>query len=97
MNDWITVLLAIGGAIITIGGAATYISKATKPARDLVQRVNAQDKKLDNDNRRLNDLEKGDRAQCKALLAMLDHTITGNSVDKIKLARDDLNKYLIER
>ncbi|MDO4549424.1 MAG: CTP synthase [Clostridia bacterium] len=90
-------ILAACGVIAAVGAATTYIAKVIKPARDLIKRIDSQDKKLDNDNKRLTELEGGSRECCKALLALLDHEITGNSIEKIKMARDDMNRYLIER
>ncbi|MDO4549508.1 MAG: CTP synthase [Clostridia bacterium] len=94
LSAWV---LAACGVIAAIGAAGTYIAKVIKPARDLIKRVDAHDKMFGNDNKRLAELEGGSRECCKALLALLDHEITGNSVEKIKAARDGLNKYLIER
>lgn len=96
MTAWQAVLAVCGG-IAALGAAATYIAKVIKPARDLLQRVDAQDRKLDADKKRLDELETGNRAVCRALIALLDHEITGNSVDRLRGARDALNQYLIER
>jgi hypothetical protein len=52
---------------------------------------------LEKDYRRLTDLEEENRAFARALLALLDHEITGNSVDKLKDARAALQTYLIEK
>ena len=55
------------------------------------------DMKLGNDNERIKSLEEGNRAICKALMALLSHEINGNSSDKLQKALSDLNDYLIER
>lgn len=55
------------------------------------------DDKLDRDNRRIASLEEGNKAICKALIALLSHEINGNSTDKLQKALTDLSDYLIER
>ena len=42
-------------------------------------------------------LESTEHQLCKCMLALLDHMITGNSVDRLKQTRDALNTFLIER
>ena len=89
--------LWVVGVIAAIGAASTYIAKAVKPARDLTKRLDVCEKKLDNDNKRLIEQEEGTRVICKAMLALLDHAVTGNSVERIKDARTTLSDYLINR
>ena len=53
--------------------------------------------KLDRDNRRLNDLEEGNRVICRGILALLSHEINGNSKDKLTSSQQEITNYLIER
>ena len=55
------------------------------------------DTKLGNDNKRIASLEDGNKAICKALIALLSHEINGNSTDKLQTALSELQNYLIER
>jgi len=41
-------------------------------------------------------LDESNRQLCKCMLALMDHEITGNSIDKLKKTRDDLNMFLID-
>ena len=50
-----------------------------------------------NDNKRIENLEEGGRVLLKSLGALLSHGIDGNNVDEMKLAREELNEYLIGR
>ena len=36
-------------------------------------------------------------AMCATMLALLDHSITGNSVDKLKKAREEMQEFIIHR
>lgn len=64
---------------------------------DLERRMAEHDDLFSKDNRRLLNIEEGNRVTQKALLSLLSHGIDGNSVDAMIKARDDLQKYLIER
>ena len=93
---WQWVLL-ICASIAALGGAISYIHKVLKPVRDLVKRVDKHDKLLDNDNKRLMQKDETDKVLCRSMLALMDHEITGNSIDGLKKARKDLQDYIINR
>lgn len=38
----------------------------------------------------------GQKAQCRGILALLNHEITGNSVDKLKNAKEKMEDYLLD-
>ena len=42
-------------------------------------------------------IETGQKAICKGMMAMLDHEISGDSIDTLRQARKDINNYLIEK
>lgn len=101
-------LLALCGVVSAVGGAVSYIAKAIKAARS----PNAeQDKRLekiekdlervhgflDNDKKRLDKLEEGNRVTQRALLALLGHGIDGNNQKQMLAAKEDLESHLINR
>ena len=55
------------------------------------------DTKLEKDNARIKTLEDGNKAICKALMAILSHEINGESKGELQKAYSDLNEYLINR
>lgn len=100
--------LAVCGAISTIGGAASHIVKAIKAAKapnveqdrrlkrvedDLVE----VHRFLDNDKKRLDVLEDGNRITQRALLALLGHGLDGNNQKQMQEAKADLERHLINR
>ena len=105
-TDIVTIVLAVAGGITVIGGAWAYIKKwiaESKGAKnsEIIQEHTEQLKSIDE---RLQQLEKANvsqdkyvNAMCATMIALLDHSITGNSIDKLKKARDDMNEYLIHR
>lgn len=52
---------------------------------------------LEDDHKRLQSGETAEKKLAKSVLAMMDHMITGNSIDKLKGARDELQAYIIDR
>lgn len=107
-SDLITMFLAICVGITTISAAVTVIvkliQKAKQPNQTQNDRIEALEKKVkefenyfNNDNKRLGELEEGNRVTQQALLALLSHSINGNDTDKLTKARDDLQDYLISK
>ena len=92
--DNIMTFLWVGAALVAfalaVWGLVDKIRKVGKE-REETRRM------LDNDNRRIESLEEGNKAICRGVLALLSHEINGNSVDKLTSARDGLTEYLIER
>jgi hypothetical protein len=78
--------------------------KAQAPQKEMEIRINALEDKVDrlntyltSDNARIENLEEGGRVLLKSLGALLSHGIDGNNVQEMKLAREELNEYLIRR
>ena len=77
---------------------------------DLKKRLAEYDKKfasdketLDMHTRQINEqqaqigrLYGGQKAQCRGIIALLNHEITGNSVDKLKSAKEKMEDYLLD-
>ena len=106
-NFW-QFIQALSAGIITLGGAgAIFVGLyrwAKKPDINRDEKLKGHDEKLDNDNRRLNELEEwrkeSDESQkiiMKSMLAIMSHSIDGNHMDSLIKARDDLQEYLIRR
>lgn len=97
-------LLAVAAGLVTLSKAWELIRKLLHPEADLRETVKRHSEMLDNDNRRLRNLEdgqtemrKGISALCQAQIAQFDHELSGNNTDHLRAARDNLNKYLAER
>lgn len=74
------------------------------PIDTLTERVDAHDKMLSNDKRRLEDMDerlatlKAESAMMlKGVRALLSHEINGNSDDKLKESYDNIDNYLINK
>jgi len=97
IRDFVIVLVAILAFIVLLGNVAKTVKDWRKPSMDEQEWKRQTDQKLDSDNKRIKTLEEGNKAVCKALIALLSHEINGNSIDKLQKAMSDLQEYLIER
>lgn len=104
----IAAILAVAGAISTLGGAANWLVKMVQ----VVKAPNAeQDKRLEklekhmeevdtflaNDNRRLDGIDESTRVTQRALLALLAHGIDGNHQSQMEDAKKELELHLIKK
>ena len=99
-------ILALAGAVTTIGSAVEKVSKAVRAARapelrqndeiqDIKNRLDKVERKLENDKKLIADSKECNHVLTKGMLALLEHSINGNNVDQMKEARADVNTYLI--
>ena len=104
---WNFIQIACAG-IITLGGAGAIIvglyKWAKKPDDNRDDRLKKHDELLDNDNKRLKELEKeqvemkeAQSVLMKSILALMSHAIDGNHQEELKVARDDMQDYLLRR
>lgn len=89
------VLVALFAALGTIGGGVAIIVKMLSPFRKLNDRLTVVEKLCKQDNERIKHTEDFNKVLCKALFAILDHELTGNSVDKLSKAKSALQDYII--
>lgn len=103
-----TAVLATASAVVLLSNAVEKIVKAIRTARapnahqnerlDALEEWQREvDRKLTHDNDRLAEIEKGDRATQRALLALLDHGIDGNNIEQMQHAKEELQNHLINR
>ena len=68
-----------------------------KPNEDLKGVVSKHDRLLDNDDKRLKAIEDSNKMILQCLLVIINHDITGNGIDKMKEAREELQEFLINK
>lgn len=106
-------LLWFCGALVLIGGAIALIVKCFAPFQKMkaevaskasVCELEALKKDVENlknyqniDHAELKKVELGIEKICKCTLAITDHELTGNSVDKLREAKDEMQDYLIQK
>ena len=97
IRDFVIVLVAVLAFVVLLGNFIKTIIGWKQPHDNLESWRRDVDEKLNRDNRRLNDLEEGNRVICRGILAMLSHEINGNSKDKLISSQQEITNYLIER
>lgn len=106
-------LLWLCSAIAIIGGAIALLVKCFAPFQKMKAEVASKASACEvesikrdveslkshqnHDHAQLEKLETGIEKICKCTLAITDHELTGNSVDKLRDARDDMQDYLIQK
>lgn len=101
-------IVAVGGAWTILSKLSAPMKrieanqKALEKRLDDLEHRHADDQDT-NENRFEKDLKgiqrlaESDRHICRCMLALMDHEITGNSIDRLKRTRDDLNAFLIDK
>ena len=94
--------------ITTLGGAGAIVVSVIKwfrsPDRKRDEALKRHDELLDKDNKRLyqleqrqSEMEEAQKVLMRSMLALMSHAIDGNHTEDLKLARDDLQEFLIRR
>ena len=94
-------VMAIGSAGTIFVGLYRWFKK---PDMNRDEKIKEHDDKLDNDFRDIKELKKRqeetDEAMqilMKSMLALMSHSIDGDHIEELKMARDDMQNYLIRR
>ena len=102
-------ILVLGfGLVLTILNIIERVillkDKAKQPHLQHEQRINALESevkniedKLNDDSERIAELEMGTRVLMKSIGALLSHGIDGNNTDEMRVAREELNDFLISK
>lgn len=99
VQTFLIVLLAICGAITTIGGAINLLLNWKKQSK-----VERHDMEIKDHEKRIQKLEEKTEDQdgfikvlCNSILALVSHELNGNSADKLRDAQKELQDFLINR
>ena len=99
VETFFIVLLAICGALSTIGGAINLIRNWKKESK-----VERHDGEIRDHEIRIRNLEDKTKEQegfikvlCNSTLALVSHEINGNSLDKLRDAQKELQDFLINK
>ena len=106
INTLILTILALAGAIITLGGATSVLKRWWTNSKSMKneEKINKIDKRVENVENKTVELENHQKANdeftkimCNSMLALLNHSITGSSVEKLKEAEEEIKQYLINK
>ena len=106
VNSIIVYILAIAGAIVTLGGATAVIKRWWTNSKGMKnqEQINNLDKRVVNVEIKTTQLENHQKENdeftkimCNSMLALLNHAITGSSIEKLKEAEEEIKQYLINK
>lgn len=90
-------ILQLFGAIAVLGGGIKIIVSAVSPYKNLKERMKKTETKADGIESALNRIENAQKIQGKALMELLNHTITGNDINALKDRYDELVEHYINQ
>ena len=85
------------GAILLIGSVGTVITKWIKPLMDMKKRLKSLEYYKTEHDKVSKDLQECTHLLCKVMFILLDHEITGKSIEGLKKTREELREYLISK
>lgn len=100
------VIMAIAGGITAIGGATAVLKRWWTNSRGMKnqEQINGLNKRVESVEYRTDELEQHQKntddftkIMCKSMLALLNHSITGSSTEKLKEAEEEIKQYLIDK
>ena len=105
--------LWVCSVVITLGSAAAVLAKCIAPVKKLrkdvdgkvdrteflalKERMDRLESYQDIDHKKLQKIETGNEQICECLLALMDHELDGNSVDRLRSAKHKMETYLIQK
>ena len=97
-------ILALFGALAVIAGGVKVIAQMFSPFKELRARVGVCEARLDkhdtyfkNDKDAIADIKNLSRENLRVNIALLNHFIDGNGIDKMKMLREELEDNLFEK
>ena len=106
INVIIVYILAVAGAIVTLGGATAVIKRWWSSSKGMKnqEQINQLDKRVESVEFKTNKLESHQKdtddftkIMCNSMLALLNHAITGSSTERLKEAEEEIKNYLINK
>ena len=113
VNSVIVYILAIAGAIVTLGGATAVLKRWWSNSKGMKnqEKIEQNEKNIGKLDKRVEDVENKTitlenhqkntdefaRIMCNSMLALLNHAITGSSTEALEKAEEEIKQYLINK
>ena len=89
------ILMIVCGTIITAGAVFGVIAKWIRPAFQLKKRFDRIETETNENRVRIASIGELNILMCRGIITLMDNAVTGNSADKIKQAKQEMQDYLI--
>lgn len=96
IRDFVIVLVAVMAFIVLVGNVVKTIKEWKKPSDNANRWREEMDENMKDNTDRIKKVEDGNKVIMKALIAMMNHELNGNSKEKLQKALNELNDYLID-
>ena len=90
-------IMGLCALVASLWGLCIFVDAWNTANYDLKPTLEKHDALLDNDNRRLKQIEDSNRMILQCLLVLINHNITGNGIEKMKDIREELQDFLINK
>ena len=104
MSWWETTVVIAAGALTlfnVVDKIVSAVKAAQNPVDDLKKRVEDLERKIADSypryDKKIAEIEDGNRIVQKAIYELLKHSIDGNNIDGLKKAERDLHEYLFDK
>ena len=102
-TEIINIILELFGLVAIVAAGIRGILYLLTPYRETKQKIEEHEKRLDehdkylkNDKEKLESLTKLSRDSLKLQLAVVNHTIDGNGIEKMKRVREDIQNEIFD-
>lgn len=96
-------ILELFGALAVIGGGIKILVSLLNPYKEVTAKLRKHDELLTKDKEKMQEMddaleriENEQKVQGKAIMALINHIITGNDKDKLKKTYQDMVNHYIE-
>lgn len=97
LPPWIVGLLVVASAFVLIANAFSAIKKLFEPNQQMRKMLTEHEERLKSGDDRFRQQDADNHMVLSCLFVMMNNIVTGNSVNKVKEKRDELQEYLSER
>ena len=100
------IVMAVAGLITAVGGATSVLKRWWTNSKSMKneEKINKLDKRVENVEEKTSELENHQKQNeeftkimCNSMIALLNHSITGNNIIKLKEAEEEIKQYLINK
>lgn len=98
LNTWDAIERRIKSTKAPTSSLEERVAKLEKELEfEISTRFTEYEQRFKNDKLRLESIENGNKVTQKAILALLEHSIDGNNLEEMKIARKDLKDYIFNK
>lgn len=90
-------ILSVAGGIGIVGSAVAILIRAFNPVVKLNEKIKKLERHEAEHEETIREIKETNRLMCEGVLSILENTITGNSIDKLKDVKAKIQNYLIRK